>query len=369
MTRRPKLLLLRIASVALSLIVALGICEVAVRLLYPKYEYSAKSAYSRDTDRIWARAPNVSYERAHPDTGERHLVHHNNLGLRDDRDYSDENLRNSTTLGFFGDSFVENLRLPVEDTFTKKLEHLLNETGAPFSVLNFGVDGYGTDQSFLQYREFAESHKLDHVFYVFSSNDLRNIRENRLFELNDADEPILLPPQPSSLWVRLVSRFYLTYFIVERIDGIVSEDRDPNKAVDLDAFLAHAETYHSAESDQVQSDFVLSQPNEELNKTIALFNAILRQWKNEVETNGGQFHIVLLPRYPETLILPLLSEGEFNIIDLYARFSTEIENYDYSMITFQNDGHWNENGNQRAAEELLKEIATADLDFERRGNN
>ena len=357
MTRRPKLLLLRIASVALSIIVALGICEITVRILYPKYEYSANSAYNRDTNRIWARSPNVSYERAHPDTGKTHLVHHNNLGLRDNRDYSDEDLRNSTSLGFFGDSFVENLRLPVEDTFTKQLDLLLNQSGRPFNVLNFGVDGYGTDQSFLHYREFAETHRVDHVFYVFSSNDLRNIRENRLFELNEAAELTLLPPRPSPLWVRLVSRFYLTYFLVERIDGIVSHDHDPNKSIDLHAFLAHAETYHSADADQLQSDFVLSQPNEELNKTIALFTAILREWKREAEANGGRFHIVLLPRYPETLITPFLPEGEFEVIDLYARFSAEIEDYDYSKIRFENDGHWNELGNAHAAKELYRAVA------------
>ena len=46
--------------------------------------------------------------------------------------------------------------------------------GGGFNVLNFGVGDYGTRQSLLRYETWALRGTLDHVFYVFYRNDLRN---------------------------------------------------------------------------------------------------------------------------------------------------------------------------------------------------
>ena len=144
--------LAKLLLISVSTLFALGTFELGLRLLYPKFQYAAESDYLHDDQRIWSRNPNSIYRRLHPDNDEYHYVYHNNLALRQHRDFSEEDLKTSTNIGFFGDSFTENLRLPGPYSFSEPLDYLLNETGQNFNTLNFGVDGYGTDQSFLSYK-------------------------------------------------------------------------------------------------------------------------------------------------------------------------------------------------------------------------
>ena len=56
----------------------------------------------------------------HPDTGVRHAVIHNNLALRQHRDFSEDDLVGAINVGVFGDSYTENLRLPSPYSFGSK---------------------------------------------------------------------------------------------------------------------------------------------------------------------------------------------------------------------------------------------------------
>ncbi|MEM7393651.1 MAG: sulfatase, partial [Verrucomicrobiota bacterium] len=132
-------------------LLALAACgaalEIGLRLFYPRYRFAAESGFSRDAMRIMARQPDRRVRRAHPDTGERHWVMHNNLALRQHRNMTPEEIDGGVNLGFFGDSFTENVRLDAPYSFQESLDFLLNETGdsTRYNVLNLGVDGYGTD--------------------------------------------------------------------------------------------------------------------------------------------------------------------------------------------------------------------------------
>ena len=144
-----KRLLGRLALSLVSFLFVFSVLEFALRIFYPKYEYAAESQYDRNSIRIWSRRANTRYYRRHPDTERIHAVYHNNLGLRQHRNFSSEDLRAATNLGFFGDSFAENQRLPSQYSFSEPLDYLLNRAGKAFNVLNFGVDGYGPDRTSL----------------------------------------------------------------------------------------------------------------------------------------------------------------------------------------------------------------------------
>ncbi len=66
-------------------------------------------------------------------------------------------------------------------SFTEPLDYLLNQSGTRFNVLNFGVEGYRTGQSFLHYANFRWAKDIDYVVYVDCHNDLQGISWNRLF--------------------------------------------------------------------------------------------------------------------------------------------------------------------------------------------
>ena len=101
-----------------SLVVGLSLCEVALRVFHPRYEYAANPP--QRTYPYWRS------EHRHPDTGAKHLVAYNNLGSRQHRNFHERDLAGAVNLAFFGDSFTENLRLPAHHSFTEVLDHLLN---------------------------------------------------------------------------------------------------------------------------------------------------------------------------------------------------------------------------------------------------
>ena len=338
--------LAKLLLISVSTLFALGTFELGLRLLYPKFQYAAESDYLHDDQRIWSRNPNSIYRRLHPDNGEYHYVYHNNLALRQHRDFSEEDLKTSTNTGFFGDSFTENLRLPGPYSFSEPLDYLLNETGQNFNTLNFGVDGYGTDQSFLSYKHFLYKNKLDYVFYIFTANDLRNIYENGIFYLDEQGNLQGTPIDKPSLPVRILSKFHLTYLVVESIENVFLKTSDYNKRVDLDAFLDHSKTYHNEIADSIERNLLKDDNlSPELEQSINIFNTILRKWKSEVEISGGRFNVVLLPRATESIAAKLIDLDEAHIIDLFGLFNATIENYEYKDFFFLNDGHWNEAAN------------------------
>ena len=198
-----------------STVLCLAVVEVSLRMFYPKYEYAANADFNWDTSRIWRRKSNSHYTRNHPDTGRAHAVYHNNLTLRQHRNFEEQELRTAVNLGFFGDSYTENLRLPAPYSFTELTDYLLNTRVPQFNTLNLGVDGYGTDQSFLYYLDFKYAKELDYVFYVFCTNDLRNIYENNIYALDERGGLVRSQVPPSPWWVRSIRRFHTTYLVVD----------------------------------------------------------------------------------------------------------------------------------------------------------
>lgn len=358
---RPKLLVAKLLLLIASVGVTLLLCEGALRVFFPKFKYAAESEYRTDQTRIWSRNPNTRYVRANPDTGATHAVCHNNLGLRQHRDFPPDDLRGAMNVGAFGDSFVENLRLPVQFSFTEPLDFLLNADGGRANALNFGVDGYGTDQCYLAYRDFPAKAELRQVLYVFCANDVRNIHENQLFTLDARGALTQRPPRPTSAFVRFLSHFHLTYLVVETIEGVLQRRDEPNKRVDLARFLEHARNYRTVEAERIQDDFVNQRSSALLDENLRLLVAILRQWRDEVQATGGQFHVVLLPRVAEHRAAARFAAAGLSVIDLYTadRSVSSPDEAERKELFFARDGHWNERGNQLAAVSLYERLARA----------
>ena len=109
-------LLLALGSLALGLL----LCEAALRVFHPNYEYAAEPPR-----RAHYHYQSAQYRR-HGDTGVKHLVAYNNLGSRQHRNFNARDLAEGVNLAFFGDSFTENVRMPAHHSFTEALDYLLN---------------------------------------------------------------------------------------------------------------------------------------------------------------------------------------------------------------------------------------------------
>ena len=342
-----------------SCLVGLLLCEGSLRLFYPKYAPLAEARARFDTMRIWAYTANSRAMTAHPDTGSMHALHHNNLALRQHRNFSATALT-ATNVGVFGDSFVENRGMDAPYSLTEPLDYLLNQRGRRFNVLNFGVAGYGTGQSLLHYEHFRYTEDLAYVFYVYCENDLRNITETALFHLDEARRLVRHEAIRSFWWVTRMNRLHLPYLILDATGRLSSyvEERARREGLKrerlLDAYNKRmAKVRNSANSNNgVEND-------EDFRERSAIFRRLIRRWKQLVEHNGGKFYAVLLPEHNPAAsprVPDLLQKENIETISLYDCFGTyDAEHYQRrwsdSPYRFKSksDGHWNEAGNQLAA--------------------
>ena len=333
----------------------LSLCEGSLRLFYPKYRDLADPQFRFDGIRIWARTPNSRDWKIHPDTLVPHSFHHNNLALRQHRDFSEADLAAATNIGVFGDSFVENTRLAVQHSFTEPLDYLLNQGRKRFNILNFGVHAYGPGQSFLSYENFRN--ELAQVLFVYCGNDLRNLYETNLFHLNEAGGLERNEAIRSPWWVHSISRLHISYLILD-VSGRLSshvEDRSINRRL-REERRSRASEQGNLKAEHVESDLYKGTlSDEDLRNMRALFQRVLRRWKQLVEKIGGEFSVVLLPNLPpDPHVVALLEEEDIEVVDLYACFRNHDPAHNdrewaNSPYRFKNDGHWNEAGNQLAA--------------------
>ena len=237
---------------------------------------------------------------------------------------------------------LENPWMATQYILTEPLDYLLNLGSDRFNTLNFGVTGYGTEQSLLRYENFGYAENLDYVFYVFTYNDLKDIYNTNLFYIDESGKLARKEATGSPWWMQFVSRLHISYLLLDVIarfplvgQGILSSLRIP--------------TVRNTYGIVVQRKPIADQ----MSNVLTLFQRLIHHWKDLVEANGGKFYIVLLPRLHESWLAAVLGE-EFEVVNLYECFSDYVEDYHQlgwgpdSPYRFENDSHWNEAGNQLA---------------------
>ena len=305
-----------------SVLVGLALCEGALRLFAPRYEHLAAPP----------RAALDPSEVLHPDSGEPHAVIYNNLGSRQHRHFTEQDLADAVNLAFFGDSFTENLRMAAHYQFAEVLDFLLNAhphgdvgaapQGRRFNVLNFGVEGTGIGEQYARYRSLSFKPRFRHVFYVHHHNDVAELRRAAGWVLNDSDELVRQVLRPTPAWRRVLAQLHLTYLVVD-----VASRQPAREAV------------------------VLS-----WGEMPALFEALLLRWREEVEADGGTFHIVLLPMPRGDSWMRGKADAGWPVVNLYPCF--RMSGASPADWRFERDSHWNEAGNMLAAQCLYRHLET-----------
>ena len=355
--------LVNLAVLFAALVIGAAACELTLRLFYPKYAHAAGGYYDYNLQRVWGNHPNSRNQERHPDTGSSHFLHFNNFGLRQHRDFSRADLEQAINVGIFGDSFVENVFMAAQYSLTEPLDYLLNLGPERFNVLNFGVSGYGTGQSFVHYDNFRYVEDLDYVLYVYSSNDLRNIYETSLFSLDDEGNLLRNKPVRSRWWIRLVSRLHTSYLLLD----VAGKAPTFNLELALALFFAdekevdefnegYSERKNDVTAEAIEREFIQYDGrlnDENLAESIAVFQQLIRLWKRSVEENGARFYIVTLPRR-ESLTVNAIIDDDFHVINLYDCFAGHNPGFTGrewigQPYRFRKNGHWNEAGNQLAA--------------------
>ena len=103
-------------------------------------------------------------------------VHINSQGLRD-VEHSVAKAPGVFRLLLLGDSYIEALQVPLDQTIGRQLEQRLNASGGAqrYEVISMGVSGYGTASQYLYYREQGRNYRPDLVLLaLYPGNDVRN---------------------------------------------------------------------------------------------------------------------------------------------------------------------------------------------------
>jgi peptidoglycan/xylan/chitin deacetylase (PgdA/CDA1 family) len=170
----------------------------------PIVEDERSLAYRHDAELGWfPKADNrVTY------TGSRTIhIAHNAMGFRD-REHTLEKTR--PRLVFVGDSFVWGYDVEAKERFTEQVQAAFDT----IEVLNLGVSGYGTDQSYLLLQKFWDDYDPNAVIYMFSETDVEDNAVNfnygayykPYYVLGEAGLELRGVPVPrSSIWSRLKS--------------------------------------------------------------------------------------------------------------------------------------------------------------------
>lgn len=369
-----KKIAVNLTLVLFSIVLVFIFTEILLRFLRPEYGFAAKSVAIENQSRIFINPKMTVYTALHPDTKKKYMRITNSLGFMQHREFKMEKAPDIIRIGFFGDSYTANERMPAEYSFTEPLDYLLNKTGKKFEVLNFGVDGYGTDQIYIQYLQDGVKLNLDEVFYMYCSNDLRNILENNLIHIGEDEKIVFTTREENGFFTKVVRKLYFTYLLIDfsnrygyklgDLFGFYSEGNyigagglQIAKIEELEnapTLLNWRRRFHHPLYMEVESNFSKGIIDKNVSFTLKLFNKILEEFRNIANENGADFHIVTLPSIAEDKMFDYLSGKGFSVFGLYSKFSKYYSNNEYR---FKNDYHWNEEGNKLAAVEIFRLIA------------
>jgi hypothetical protein len=146
--------------------------------------------YIRHHPRIgYEYVPGTRYTLPRPGGGT-YTLNINSAGIRSDREYSRQKPASMSRVLVLGDSYAAGQFQSNEHRFSE----LLERRNPGLEVMNFGLEGTGTDQQLLIYEEFAQQYEYDLVILLpFLQNIRRNMVEARVSRDPETGRSVLLP--------------------------------------------------------------------------------------------------------------------------------------------------------------------------------
>lgn len=208
-----------LASVGLALVlVNLALILTGTPVHGPLWE--ARGLFRLDPELIYAPAPGERRVWRTDEFEEQASLNRHGLRGAEIRERSEI----ATRIVVTGDSVVFGHGVSDEETFPRQLERVYAAEGHPVEVLNAGVKGYGTDQSFRYFQLRLRELRPDVLVFALNPNDvadnlrqpLYTVQDDRLLELDATRNPFYRvlwldahlpsPLRKTKLYGRVVSR-------------------------------------------------------------------------------------------------------------------------------------------------------------------
>jgi hypothetical protein len=338
---------MRLAAFVLTLLLGLGVAEIALRIAWTKkrppgshswHDYDARLGWrnKRSFRTIVDKVPNVEKLEVPFE------VRLNAQGLREDRDMAPESSAGVFRIACVGDSYTFGYRIPGEAAYPRRLEAAL---GPGFEVWNWGVCAYGLDQFVLALDDVLASKPRLVVLGVIEQSFRR---ATNMHFMDGTAKP----------------RFYL-----EGGDLVLTNVPVPvvNPGDTFCRFDVRGSSYVAAGIARVVQNIRigLAHDPEAATEDWLLGRALIRDAARRCRERGIRLAVALLPegqlmesdRYER--LLPTLEPEGVPILDTYPAFMARAK--DPRPLFIPEDGHPNELGCEVMAEAIAKELRARGL--------
>ena len=375
----------RLAAVALPLVLALLLVEVLVRV----------SGLSSTNHRmvygglVVKGRPGSSYVNR---SENRNVVRLNNRGFHD-RDWSA--CGEDYGILFLGDSMTEGIQVPVDSLFTSRLEDRFREAGTDVDVMNAAVSATGTGHQYLLWKVYIpESNaRVDRVVLcLFPQNDLKNNHvdlgkgpESYGVYLAPDGTPRVHRDEPAAQTVarRITNHSALANLVYTRLHYLKTGRGPGEESVQVADRAAGEDSVGGDQVGGVDAGRVAGEADGErpfggrhpelgtagadslwadsMRRTLRLIG----RWNDEARASGVEFSVAIIPStdennfYEDELVRRLLdadASATLNVLALGLGGRSPLETNSFDGVAL---GHLNYSGHRLAAGELFDWLAPA----------
>ena len=298
-----------------------------------------------------------------------------------DAEYSEEAPENTIRIAVIGDSFVEALQVPLNETFHKIAEDKLNtefgNKSANFEVLSFGVSNFGTVQEYILLKEKVLKYNPDVVvLMIFPGNDVAGNSDE--IDPNTA-RPYFETTESGEL-VKNSNGDIITKKFEPLKRGLVSETASKSKlAVFLYNSIRRIQLADSTSVNEI-ADYTdgvyIFTPNQSTEWKVAwnITENILVEMKNLSEESGAEFIVIGIPHplqvqeefshkdvagfdqnYPDKILQAMLERNNVSYVISTDELATYHNLYNETLF-FPKDGHFTEHGHEAMADIIFKKL-------------
>jgi hypothetical protein len=324
-----------------GVVFALVIAEFAVRIYYgfpflplipPEPYIDNELLYQRTPSRLYELRPNVEST-----VGTNQVdIRTNAAGFRDNTDYPMAKPSGTYRIVVLGDSFAFAGKVPLSETFPKRLETMLNQHDPShhYQVLNLAVPGYNGEQEMLMLKEKGLAYQPDLVIVSFPLVDVRPMGQlGRISRI----------PLPMR---QVLKRFYLVQFLYARYRQIssIAKNGSFKGNADVAALADGTPGWESAESALVEMDRMSTANNARMLVTI---------WPVFVNLDSGYPY-----KAKHALVMQACQSAGIPALDLLPTFLGQRAS---ALWVAGDDQHPNSRAQQMAAQAIFEELVAADL--------
>ncbi|MCA9127427.1 MAG: SGNH/GDSL hydrolase family protein [Planctomycetales bacterium] len=331
LSRRRKVIF-RITSLCLSILAGLTGSELILRLFV---EQESKRLAVYDEVLGWRGRPYGEGTYVIKADGIRVPFRYNNLGFRDE--IVSPRLRFPRIM-MLGDSFVESLEVPFENSFPALTENRLKKEFGSCEVVSVGSQGYSTAQELLAYRRYHPIVEPDAVMlFFYCGNDFEdNLRRN--FAYLDESNDLTFPNTKEANWKIQFKHFQRWLYESSHVVFLLKNTLQSWTNLEI-----------TPQAKKVTSS------GAEYQREIT--SQLLLRLAKEVRASGAKFSVVIIPERDRLLegnierprvVAELCAAEGIDCLDLTPFLSEQ--HY------FEHDVHFNDAGHKRTAD-LVVEFA------------